>query len=278
MRNNQDRMVAGAAADNLQSAEPPTQTQGLEFIVPTELVELPSRGLFYDENHPLHNQETIEIKHMTTKEEDILTNESYLKDGTAIDRLLKSIIVNKRINVKNLLVGDKNAITVAARIYGYGSDYETRYRCPSCGTTQTTSFNLSEISNNDFEEAVEEFDGSIDYEENCISLVVPRTKTELEFRLLKEEENEKGKKKKQNKTQVISYFFSKIIKSVNGNSDAKYIKSYIQSMSSLDSRYVRAAYQKMIPNVDMNCEFECDNCGFDGQVEVPLKAEFFWPK
>ncbi|MAK56330.1 MAG: hypothetical protein CML17_10890 [Pusillimonas sp.] len=275
MRNNQDRMLAGAATDNLQQADPPPQNQTLEFIVPTELVELPSKGLFYGEGHPLHGQDSIEIKHMTTKEEDILTNESYIRDGSAVDRLLKSIIVNKRINVKDLLIGDKNAITLAARTYGYGAEYETKFTCPSCGTIQQTSFDLTEIENGAFEKEAEEFGGEIDYEANSISLVVPRTKTKLEFRLLNDDEQ---KQKKKNKNKLISQFFSKIIKSVNGNSDQRYIKSYIDSMSALDSRYIRAAYQKMIPNVDMGCEFECENCGYSGKVEVPLKAEFFWPK
>tara|TARA_R100001129_G_scaffold25173_2_gene16504 strand:- start:3165 stop:3995 length:831 start_codon:yes stop_codon:yes gene_type:complete len=276
MRNNQDRMLAGSATDNLQSSDPhPSQTQSMEFIVPTELVELPSKGLFYDEGHPLHSQETIEIKHMTTKEEDILTNESYIRDGSAIDRLLRSIIVDKKINVKDILVGDKNAITIAARIYGYGADYETKFSCPSCGTVQQTNFDLTEVENNDYEAGAEEFDGFIDYDEKSIHLTVPRTKTKLEFRLLKEEV-EKQKKKKKNK--LISQFFTKIIKSVNGNQDQRYIKSYIDSMSALDSRYVRAAYQKMVPSVNMNCQFECENCNYTGEVEVPLKAEFFWPK
>lgn len=276
MRNNQDRMFTGQPSDNLQSAEPPVN-QSLEFIVPTELVDLPSKGMFYGEDHPLNGKETIEIKHMTTKEEDILTNESYIKDGSAIDRLLKSIIVDKRINVKNLLIGDKNAITVAARIYGYGSDYQTRFSCPSCNSIQKANFNLSEIQNNDFEEAVREFDGSVDYENGSILLTVPRTKTNLEFRLL-QQSTEDNKKTKEMKSKVVSLMFKKIIKSVNGNSDQKYINSYIDSMSALDSRYIRAAYQKMIPNVDMNCAFECENCSYEGEVEVPLKAEFFWPR
>lgn len=276
MRNNQDRMVAGPAKDNLQAADPPVN-QTLEFIVPTELVELPSKGLFYPEDHPLHGVEQVEIKHMTTKEEDILTNESYIKDGSVIDRLLKSLIVDRKINVKDMLIGDKNALTIAARIYGYGAEYHTKFSCPSCNTIQSTRFDLSEVENNNFEEAIEEFDGSLDYENNSISLFVPRTKTNLEFRLLTDNSEEK-KKNKESKSKLVSLMFSKIIKSVNGNSDKKYIKSYIDTMSALDSRYIRAAYQKMIPNVNMNCEFECENCSYEGEVEVPLKAEFFWPK
>ncbi len=268
-------MGVGAPVENLQSSnEDPQNTQSLDFIVPTEIVELPSKGLFYEEGHALYLQETVEIKHMTTKEEDILTNQSYIKNGTAIDRLLKSLLVDKRINVKDLLIGDKNAITIAARIYGYGADYETKYSCPSCGTPQSTSFDLSDVQPNNFEESLEEFDADIDYDSKVINFLVPRTKTKLQLKVLPElPQNKKQKNKK-----PVSEFFQRVIKTVNGNSDPRYVKSYIESMSALDSRYVRAAYQKIVPDVDMNCDFECEACGFETQVEVPLNAEFFWPK
>lgn len=282
MRNNQDRVGAMSPSDGSVASEaaPPQQTNNLEFIVPTEIVELPSRGLFYDEGHPLHHQSTIEIKHMTTKEEDILTNESYIKDGSVVDRLLRSLIVDRNINVNDLLVGDKNAMTVAARVYGYGTDYNTKFNCPSCGATQNTEFDLSEMENIDFEAGAQEFDASYNYDSKSIDFLIPRTKTKLELRLLKEEtkEQKKHKNKKAKKSKLISSFFERIIRSVNGNTDPTYVKSYIQSMSALDSRYLRSAYQKMVPNVDMSCDFECSECGYEGQVEVPLRAEFFWPK
>ena len=69
---------------------------------------------------------------MTAKEEDILTDRSLLKKGIAVDRVLKNLIVDKKINLDDLLVGDKNAILVTARTTGYGSDYATRITCPAC--------------------------------------------------------------------------------------------------------------------------------------------------
>ena len=86
-----------------------------QFNLPTETVELPSKGLLYPESSPLSSG-TIEMKYMTAKEEDILTNTNYIKQGTAINKLLKSLIVNKDVNFSELLIGDKNAIMVAARI------------------------------------------------------------------------------------------------------------------------------------------------------------------
>ena len=141
MSRNSDRL----GAQSVQSSAPPPQiTQNndanpFSFVVPTEFVELPSKGKYYPEHHPLHNQETIELKHMTAKEEDILTSRALLKKGVALDRLLDSIIIDKRIKGENLFVGDRNAILLAARISGYGSDYSTKITCPSCEQAKLVS-------------------------------------------------------------------------------------------------------------------------------------------
>ena len=64
----------------------------LTFTTPTEFVELPSGGNYYPEGHRLHGEQTVEIKFMTAKEEDILTSKTLIKQGVALERLLKSVI------------------------------------------------------------------------------------------------------------------------------------------------------------------------------------------
>ena len=90
----------------------------------------------------MHGCDTVEIKQMTAKEEDILTSRALLRSGVAIDRVIQSILMNKRINADSLLVGDRNAILIAARVSGYGNEYNTTVACPACGTTQEYSFDL----------------------------------------------------------------------------------------------------------------------------------------
>ena len=215
---------------------------------------------------------------MTTKEEDILTNQSFIKNGTAIDRLLQSVLVAPKMKIRDMLVGDKNALTVACRIYGYGPEYETKFNCPSCGETQRHMFDLSEIKHHDFLTNLKEFDAEVDYDRQTVVLPIPRTKARLELKILKDDaEITKRKKKKDNKFSIIKQY-EKMIYSVNGNSDRNYIRSYIDSMSALDSRYLRTAYGKIIPGVDFSCSFECESCDAEDEVEVPLTAEFFWPK
>ena len=145
MSRNEDRLGLGTNPNPDQSPAPAASSGGPAFSwsVPTEFVELPSQGIFYPAGHPLAGQKTVEIRYMTAKEEDILTSRSLLKEGVALDRMLQNILVNSAIDISSLLVGDKNALLVAARRTGYGPEYETRVACPACDTSQEYSFDIS---------------------------------------------------------------------------------------------------------------------------------------
>ena len=160
-RNNEDRFAAVSAEPApqvMENATPNNDNQVFSFVTPTEFVDLPSKGKYYPEDHPLHNQDTLEIRYMTAKDEDILTSPSLLRKGLAVERLLQNVIVNKSVKTDDLLIGDKNAILVAARISGYGAQYETKITCPAGGTTTPNTFDLNNISTNSGE--------NIDIDEN----------------------------------------------------------------------------------------------------------------
>ena len=142
MSRNKDRL----GGSQHQDTQPPAQGAGFSFVVPTDFVELPSQGRFYPEGHPLHGQDSIEIRQMTAKEEDMLTSRTLLKKGVALDRVIASLIVNKQIDPDSLLVGDRNAIIIAIRVAGYGNIYDTKVSCPSCGAKQEYSFNLNDAN------------------------------------------------------------------------------------------------------------------------------------
>ena len=137
-RNNADR----TGAHGSESAPPPQVLSKLDFVAPTEFVDLPSRGQ-YPEGHPLHGKDSVEIRFMTAKDEDILTNQSLLKKGLAIERFLQNVILDKSVKSEELLICDRNAILIAARSSGYGAAYETKANCPNCGTPNDITFDLS---------------------------------------------------------------------------------------------------------------------------------------
>ena len=131
---------------NTTEPEAPPQVQEVaQHTTSTELVDLPSEGRFYPKDHPLHNKDSVEIRYMTARDEDILTSPSLLRKGVAIDRFMESIIVTPGVEVGDLLVGDKSAIMIAARITGYGPDYSANVVCPECRTEFEHDFDVKEV-------------------------------------------------------------------------------------------------------------------------------------
>ena len=290
IRNNQDRL----GSKDMGETTPPVQTQTttqtqstgeetppMSFTTPTELVDLPSKGKFYPEGHPLYNQETIEIRYMTAKDEDILTSKSLLKKGLAVDRFLQNVIVNRAIRIDELLIGDKNAIVVAARVTGYGSDYETKVTCPNCGTNSSYEFDLDAVglieADGELPEDVEATGGG------TFLITVPKMNALVECRLLTGKDEKaleqlgKNRKKLNLPETSMTNQFKRFVVSVNGVKEPPYIASFIDNMPALDSRFLRKTYQKIVPNVDLNQEFACRECDFEQQMEVPFTSDFFWP-
>ena len=151
-----------------------------KFKFPTEVVELPSKGLLYPEGHPLAEGK-IEMKYMTAREEDILTNQAYIKQGTVLDKLLQSLIVTK-INYDDLIVGDKNALFIAARILGYGGNYSFDYD----GESHTVD--LSTLNSKEFDESL------ITKGSNEFSFTLPYSETKITFKILTSSDERKIEK------------------------------------------------------------------------------------
>lgn len=289
IRNNDDRTGARqsdeaptAAAAAPTSMPDSNHSAGLNFVVPTEFVEIPSRGKYYPENHPLHNQTTVEIRHMTAKEEDILTSRTLLKKGLAIDRMLQNIIVDKKIKPEDLIIGDKNAVIVAARSAAYGSDYTTKVTCPACGATEDHSFDLGEMRYvHPDDNVTEEFTQT---DNGTFILTLPVTNVNVEVRLLTgKDENwltkmSENKKKHKLGESLLTDQMRLFITSINGVTNKAQINGFIDAMPARDSRYLRGTYNKVVPNVDLTQEFGCGSCGEETQMEVPFTTDFFWPK
>ena len=255
----------------------------MDFVVPTEFVELPSGGQFYPQDHPLSGENSIEIRFMTAKDEDTLTSKTLLKQGVALDRVLQNLIVDKTINIKDLLIGDKNAIIVASRSSAYGANYETKVTCPACVTTVEQTFDLSEVKlagPYDLEDL-----GVTKNDDGTFSILLPITKVEATVKLMTGHDESKlnilrGKKNKVTKDEDLSMTdqFKQFIVSINGVTDKNQVSSFIENMPANDSRFLRLAYKKIVPNLDMNQDFECESCGYQQEMEVPFTTDFFWPK
>ncbi len=271
-RNNPDR----TGAHESQSV-PSEVLRKLEFVTPTELVDLPSNGA-YPADHPLCGKDTIEIKFMTAKDEDILTSQTLLKKGLAIERFMQNVIVDKSINTEDMYVCDRNAVLIAARSSGYGANYDARVNCPNCQTVNNISFDLTEP---EVKESIIEDKWNIEQNGNEFILTTPMTKLRVGIRLLTgRDENYLAKvfadKKKKQDTNVSTQF-RLMITSVEGDESRATIDYYVDNMPTQDSRYIRAAYNMVNPSIRIVEDLQCHACGHEQEVDVPFGADFFWP-
>lgn len=278
MRNNEERFGPPVMEDQTSAMQ--TGDNKLNFVTPTEIVELPSKGKFYPQGHPLHGQQEIEIKFMTAKEEDILTNKSLLRKGVAIDKMLQSLLTNPGLRVDDLLIGDKNAILLASRISAYGADYIVQVTCPACEAKQKQEFDLSNIMSKEIKE--KEVPSSVSQTGHGTFLfTLPRSKVQVEFRLMTSADESKIAKQVISKKEVENVSTGQLktcILSVNGMYDPQSIREVSDNMIASDARALRNIIKELTPEVDMTQNFSCENCDHEEELEVPLTAEFFWPK
>lgn len=244
-----------------------------EYSFPVETIDLPSEGKFYPEGSPLRNGK-IDIKYMTAKEEDILTSTNLIQKGTVLDKLMESIIVTKGVKPDDLLVGDLNAVMVAARILAYGKDYPTTLVCLSCQTKFEHVADLTTLGM---------VSPSVTSDSTEYTATLP-TGVVVTFKLLtrgeeREVTNEVNSLKKFNgaveadTTTRLRY----MITSVNGNKDKKIIREFSEAIIMRDLRALREEIRKVTPDVDFEIRTQCPSCDNGVNMRMPIGANFFWP-
>jgi hypothetical protein len=246
--------------------------------VPTDVVELPSHGFFNSVEGAL-TEGKVEIKQMTAKEEDILSNQQFIKKGVVLTELLKSLIVAPFGCLDDLLIGDKNALFFTSRVSAYGKDYKTKMKCPNCGEDCDVNVDLTTVKNKEYDfsncqKGVNRFD-----------FVLPNSGKRLTYRLLTHKEEtaidlelrslEKfGKGASAEITTRLKY----MIVAVDGNEDKNLIKKFVDTeLSSKDSLEFRKAMRNAMPDVDSTFDFECPKCDHSAKLQIPLGISFFWP-
>lgn len=246
---------------------------------PTEIISLPSKGLLYSEDSPLRNG-TIELKYMTASEEDILTTPSLIKQGIVLDKLFQALIVTP-IKYNDLIGADKDAIMVASRILGYGKLYEATCTCPECTKESKVSFDLTQLNEKEFD---------IDKVEmiapNEFKFILPTTNREVTFKLLTHGDEKKiqldlENLKKTNKSGIskdLTTRLKSIITSIDGDTSKVSIIHFVDNeLFAQDSRALREHIKTISPGIDFNMDFTCQECQYEGKLNLPVGVDFFWP-
>ena len=239
-----------------------------EYKFPTETVDLPSKGLIYPSDSPLRSGK-VEMKYMTAKEEDILTNQAFIEQGVVLDKLLKALTLNK-FNIKTLFPGDKNALMVASRVLGYGKEYSFKIN--------DTDYNidLSVLENKTFDESLITSDGTFKF-------TLPSSENEVEFKLLTDLDEEKitqeieglQKINKNSSSDVTTRLKHQIV-SINGSSEKNDIREFVDTiLLASDSRALRLYVKEISPDVNLSTTVDVN--GRKEEIDVPINLNFFWP-
>ena len=241
---------------------------------PTEIIELPSAGKLYPKDHPLAKGK-VEMKYMTAREEDILTNQSYIKSGVVLDKLFQALLVTK-FNYNDLLVGDKNAIMIAARVLGYGKDYEFDTETPS-GDKQTINVDLTKLGEKEVDYS------GVDTESQTMTLTLPASKRTVVVALMthgiqkKIDTEEKGLKKLKRDASVTT-MLKHVIKSIDGNEESKSIRHFVDNeLFAIDARYIRNEIKKVTPDIDLTVDCIDEEDGEPFRSDINIGLDFFWP-
>jgi hypothetical protein len=235
---------------------------------PTEIVELPSQGLIYPADHPLRSGK-VEMKYMTAKEEDILTNQNYIQKGIVLDKLLEALTMNK-FPLKEITPGDKNALIIASRVLGYGKDYTFIY------DGKEYNVDLSTLEN-------KPFDTSLITSRGTFKFKLPVSQTEVEFKLLTDKDEElinqeiQGFKKlnKEISSDVTTRLKHHLVV-VDGSTDRNIIKEFVEfNLLAADSRALRLYIKEISPDINLSTKVEVN--GVEEDIDIPISLNFFWP-
>ena len=240
-----------------------------KFQLPTETVELPSKGLLYPEDSPLAKG-TLEMKYMTAREEDILTNTNYINQGIVIDKLLQSLIVTPDVDYSSLLIGDKNAIMIASRILSYGKDYEIQYNGEDV-VVDLTALENKEVDYTLFKDRKNEFEINLPHSGNVVTYRL------LTHGIEQAIEKEIAGLKKINKEQSTESTtrLKHIITSINGSREQQDIRMFVdQGLLARDARVIREALANINPDVELKFTYVDPN-GREEEVDLPIGINYF---
>jgi hypothetical protein len=239
---------------------------------PSELIDLPSEGRLYPEGHPLKDGK-IEIKYMTAREEDILTSQNLIKKGVVIDKLINSLILTEGVSGDDLLIGDKNAVMVAARVLAYGPEYVCDIKNPNTNETISHTFNLADCP---FKKLPKEI------KENKFETTLPVSKKKITFKILtgKDEvdiyKDLQASKKLNSVSPELTTRLRYMITSVEGDESQSTINNIAVNMLARDSMYLRNEIKKITPDIELEQEIEIG--GETVKVDIPMTVGFFWPE
>ena len=251
----------------------------LSFIASTETVELPTKGLYYPIDSPLYDVAEVEVKHMTAKEEDILSSLTAVNSKELFTRIVQSILVKPDVDANLFCEQDLTAILLSARATCFGKNFVMSELCLGCGTMADFEFDLSK------REVTNPNEGKVEYDPhtNSIELMLPALEMKVKAKILSDDDVDALDREKAKKEELgIEYnrttsFLKACIIAVQGYNDETLIRELVENMPAIDALYLKEKYLDFRPKLNTMQEVACQSCGAINRREVPASWAFFRP-
>lgn len=212
---------------------------------------------------------TVELRELTGHEEEILSDERQMRDGTGIDRVLRNCMARldenedvKESDVRQMLSGDRIAALVHIRQITFGDDLDMKVTCPNptCGHENAVHASLADADRTEYH-ADREHTFVLP---GCGQTVVFGLSTgEHEARVLKLGEN----------ANLHSLLLMRIA-SVDGKPPARNV---VRDWSASDLRALRAKMASVDGGIDTTVKAVCSKCGTPIRLHAETNSSFFFP-
>jgi hypothetical protein len=210
----------------------------------------------------------VELREMTGAEESLLTNRRLMKDGEAVNQVLKNCLVRlgdktevTAKDVLDLLSGDRLFVLVKLRQISFGEEVDLSLTCPNkdCGETTEVQITLDELEVTPYG-AEREF-----------IFRLPRSKKTVLFGLL---DGHMEKRLATLKEPSIHSAMLMRIKELDGKAPNK---NSLMELPAFDLTALRAEMQRVDGGIDTTIHTTCSSCG--ARVVTRLEAEpaFLFP-
>jgi hypothetical protein len=240
-----------------------------------EEIVLPSKGKFYDgENGPKDG--VLSIRPMTGEEEQILATPRLVRKGQAINMIFQKCI-RENYRVENLLSIDRTYILIYLRGISYSPAYDVEIKCPECEKKFAYTIDLNSLY---LESCPDEF-GPI------LQDVLPTSKLPFVYRLAtgKDEQDVQDHRDRRIKNfgdnstdDTLLYRTALLLEEIDGIFNKSELQLLLKSLPINDLSHLRNCMNEPPFGVDTGVEIICPSCLHEFQIDLPLEANFFFPR
>lgn len=238
----------------------------MNFNLPHDVVELPSRGLYYK-----NKKSGVKIGYLNATDEDVLS--SGVKNNNLLITLLRNKLYEPEIKPEDLLDGDIESILIFLRNTSFGPEYTINLMDPATGKMFQHTFIIDEVN---FKKPK-----TTPNEDGTFTTTLPRTGAIVKLRLLTLGDKSKitdmeTKYPKGRIAPTTIWTLQEQIIELNGETDRGKIIEFVQNMPIMDSKYIKRFISQNEPGLDLTLEVIAPS-GENVSTSITFGVDFFRP-